>query len=165
MKKIDKTQILKKFVEKTKSDLASLEHALDFITKGVTHAESKQESKYDTRGLEASYLAGGQQRRVEQTKQALNYLTHFQQTWASQNHLYESVLPGALVIFKRDEILSYYLYCEIGGGINIKYENKDIKILGPESPLGRGSFQLEAGDQFEVELVSGTRTFEIFEII
>src|SRR6478609_2923426 len=58
--------------------IAHLEAELAFITRAAiaTHAEAtdeenKAEDKYDTRGLEASYLAHGQSKAAEAVAQAL----------------------------------------------------------------------------------------------
>ena len=42
--------------------------------------ELKQESKYDTRSIEAGYLAGAQQRRFEEMQRDLNILKSFKAT-------------------------------------------------------------------------------------
>ncbi len=42
----------------------------------ATHEESKPENEYDTRGLEASYLAGAQAKRTAEIEELLIILKH-----------------------------------------------------------------------------------------
>src|ERR1700751_4625012 len=63
---MNKTKLLKQII-------ASLSKRLDVSDKAArashaeaTHESSKAESKYDTRGLEAAYLAGGQARQAKE---------------------------------------------------------------------------------------------------
>ena len=58
--------------------IAALEHDLDVVTRAAQSAyeaataeENIAENKYDTLGLEASYLATGQARRSAEIRQAL----------------------------------------------------------------------------------------------
>lgn len=68
---MDKTRLLAQIV-------ATLEHDLDVLTRAAQSAyetataeENIAENKYDTLGLEASYLATGQARRSAEIRQAL----------------------------------------------------------------------------------------------
>ena len=47
---------------------AMLESTLNAVVDAATNTESKPENKYDTRALEASYLAGAQQERLNEMK-------------------------------------------------------------------------------------------------
>ena len=59
---MNKTQLLKQIVSCLSESLGILEKAARASHEEATHESSKAESKYDTRGLEAAYLAGGQAR-------------------------------------------------------------------------------------------------------
>jgi hypothetical protein len=59
-----KQKIVFKIIEKLESELAVMSKAALEAREAATHEESVAEDKYDTRGLEASYLAGAQARRV-----------------------------------------------------------------------------------------------------
>ena len=58
-------------LEKLGVDLDIAQRAAQTAYETATHEENIAENKYDTLGLEASYLATGQARRVEEIKQAL----------------------------------------------------------------------------------------------
>ena len=62
IKLMDKARIIEQIVASLSESLAVLEKAARASHAEATHESSKAESKYDTRGLEAAYLAGGQAR-------------------------------------------------------------------------------------------------------
>src|ERR1700722_18073414 len=61
---INKNQLLKQIMAALTGNLGVLEKAARASHAEATHESSKAESKYDTRGLEAAYLAGGQARQA-----------------------------------------------------------------------------------------------------
>jgi hypothetical protein len=63
-KKMNKCALLKKIVAKLTSELEVYFRAAQASRAEATHEQSKAESKYDTRGLEASYLARGQSKQI-----------------------------------------------------------------------------------------------------
>jgi hypothetical protein len=81
--------------------VARLQSELDMLTRAAmaTHAEAtdeenKAEDKYDTRGLEASYLAHGQSKAAEETALALS---QFQALTLRDFAAHEPISLGALV--------------------------------------------------------------------
>ena len=122
-----------------------LEAARDTAS-GVTDPENKAENKYDTRGLEASYLAAGQGEQVEALAEAVMMLqpTSFPK-FASD----EGVAAGALVEGEiRGERL-YYLMAPKAGGITCEYEGCEVTVLTPDAPLRQKLLGLKAGDQVD----------------
>src|SRR5580698_9376640 len=63
---MNKTLLIKKIIAGLNENLAVLEKAARASHAEATHESSKAESKYDTRGLEAAYLAGGQARQAKE---------------------------------------------------------------------------------------------------
>ena len=57
---MEKSRLIKQIVASLSQSLGVLEKAARASHAEATHESSKAESKYDTRGLEAAYLAGGQ---------------------------------------------------------------------------------------------------------
>ena len=55
---MNKSQLLKEIVAALGESLETLERAARASHNEATHESSRAESKYDTRGLEAAYLAG-----------------------------------------------------------------------------------------------------------
>ena len=68
---MDKQKILAQVCKRLRGDLALYARAALTARAEATDEQSKAENKYDTRGLEASYLARGQSRQLAETEAAL----------------------------------------------------------------------------------------------
>ena len=68
---MNKHAVLQLILEKLSVDLDIAQRAAQTAYETATHEENIAENKYDTLGLEASYLAAGQAKRVEEIKQSL----------------------------------------------------------------------------------------------
>src|SRR3954471_20811354 len=68
---MNKRLLLKQIVAALNDSLALLEKAARASHAEATHESSRAESKYDTRGLEAAYLAGGQARQAKEILDAI----------------------------------------------------------------------------------------------
>ena len=67
---MNKTELLQRIVERLGVDLDVAQRAAQTAYEAATAEENIAENKYDTLGLEASYLATGQARRMEEIRQA-----------------------------------------------------------------------------------------------
>jgi hypothetical protein len=70
-KAVNKQELLDKVVQQLTAEVESLFKAARAAHAEATHEQSKAEDKYDTRGLEASYLARGQSRQAAEIAQAI----------------------------------------------------------------------------------------------
>ena len=59
-----KQELISAFITQLERDLVTMKEAARNTLQAATHEESKAENEYDTRGLEASYLAGAQSKRA-----------------------------------------------------------------------------------------------------
>src|SRR3954468_2519424 len=66
MIQIKKSDLMKHIIEALHESLNVLDKAARASHAEATHESSKAENKYDTRGLEAAYLAGGQARQARE---------------------------------------------------------------------------------------------------
>lgn len=117
------------------ADLASLIAAAEAAHQAATHEESKAENKYDTRGLEASYLAAGQSRRVAEIRRALA-------AWrALQLRPYDDAVGiqlGALVCLEdADGRRQRLLLGPDGAGLKLQDSQGEVVLISPHSPLGQ----------------------------
>src|SRR5689334_24770651 len=74
---MNKRLLLKQIVASLNESLAVLEKAARASHAEATHESSKAENKYDTRGLEAAYLAGGQARQAAEILKSLKAYASF----------------------------------------------------------------------------------------
>lgn len=154
-----KNKVLKVLIEKLEADFEILKRAALATYEDATHEESKPENKYDTRALEASYLAGAQAERVADTAEILLFCQNLQVRNQSK------VAIGALVEVISNDKTNYFLYLSKGGGISIHVDDKTVSIISPASPLGKAIHGLESGDTAEIEMNSQKKLYEIVSVI
>lgn len=124
----------------------------------ATHEDSKAENKYDTRGLEASYLAGAQAKRVTELKEALTLISLLKlRSFADET----PIAITALVQLSSDEKSFWIFLLPKGGGLNLNFEGQIIQIVTPESPIGS---QL-VGKLNEDEVQVGPKKYNIVQVI
>src|ERR1043166_3593423 len=75
MAKLNKSKLLEQIIEALRDKLGVLDKAARASHAEATHESSKAENKYDTRGLEAAYLAGGQAR---QSREILDSIADYE---------------------------------------------------------------------------------------
>ena len=68
---MNKKKLISYLAEKIAQELTAITEAAKNTYDVATHEDNKPENKYDTRGLEASYLAGAQAKRVVDMKEVL----------------------------------------------------------------------------------------------
>jgi len=68
---VNKRELVDKVVEQLTAEVEGLFKAARAAHAEATHEQSKAEDKYDTRGLEASYLTRGQSRQAAEIGQAI----------------------------------------------------------------------------------------------
>jgi hypothetical protein len=143
-------------------EIRVLQKSLDSASEAATHPESKPENKYDTRGLEASYLAGAQRERLQELKSAL----HFLQNMPLRDFVEDDrIAPTALVELEQDGKLSLYFILPLGAGFNLEWEGQPVLVLTPQAPLGQLLMNKEVGDTVTLKMGPGTKDYEITRIL
>jgi hypothetical protein len=82
---MNKAIIIQHIVDKLTADLSLYFKAASAARDEATHEQSKAENKYDTRGLEASYLARGQARQVAELEASIQQVRMMTQRAFSAN--------------------------------------------------------------------------------
>ena len=88
---MDKVKLIHEIRKSLEKDLEVLKEAERATREAATHEESKPENEYDTRGLEASYLAGAQSKRITETEELLVIFKHIELKYFNENSRYGSV--------------------------------------------------------------------------
>jgi len=116
----------------------------------ATASESRPENQYDTRALEASYLAAGQGQRLAELKEL--------QLWAGQ---LGEVAPGdgaaAQGCFVALRLVGQPRLVLLGraGGLTVEVEGRRVEVVSERSPLGQAIVGLMAGDEGELTTPRG----------
>ena len=128
----------------------TLADELEILSKGArasfaaaTDPDSKAENKYDTRTLEASYVARGQAQRVAELQQAV----HQYQALKLDLDSIATVRLGALVTLDKDQ---FYFMGPAAGGTEVITENQEILVITPASPLGQKLMGKKVSDKVQI---------------
>src|SRR3954452_13246087 len=113
-----KSALIKKITSSLAANLELLQKAARASHAEATHESSKAESKYDTRGLEAAYLAGGQARQV---KEILDSLKVYQSLNVRDFNPGDPIDLTALVRVNSDGAASMYFIGPKGGGVEVEH--------------------------------------------
>jgi transcription elongation GreA/GreB family factor len=155
---MDKHALQQLVCARLEADLALLVAAAESARQAATHEESKAENKYDTRGLEASYLAAGQSRRAAEIRAALA-------AWrALAPRPYDEaqgIQLGALIWLAaaagREQCL---LLGPDGAGLKLQAEGVAITLITPHAPLGRQLLGQGPGDSVQI----GAHTWAVLRV-
>lgn len=158
---VNKKQLIQYITRQITAELAAITQAAKNTYDIATHEDNKAENKYDTRGLEASYLAGAQAKRVTDMKEVLAIFENLPiQEFAEKN----KISATALVEVSLSDKLSFVLIMPKGGGQGVLFEGKPVQVITPESPLGRALIGRKVGDFIEIEAGQQKRQYEILSI-
>lgn len=158
---MNKNALIRKLIDITKLNLQAAFDAAQSTYDIATNEESKAENKYDTRGLEASYLAGAQAERVADIKATLaSYENLNIRTFTEDS----KIALTALVEICSNGKNSLVLLMPKGGGQNIAFENQQIQVITPSSPLGKNLIGKEIGDVIQISASDKLRDYEILKI-
>ena len=156
-----KTQLLKRIIASLSESLTILEKAARASHAEATHESSKAESKYDTRGLEAAYLAGGQAR---QAKEILDSIKLYEAMTTKDFAPNEPIDLTALVELDADGTRSIYFIGPRNGGLEIEHQQKEITVITPQSPLGQNLMGKKAGQRWTAKLGGSTVKYHIVSV-
>src|SRR5262245_42581815 len=118
---MNKSLLLKQIVASLNESLAVLEKAARASHAEATHESSKAENKYDTRGLEAAYLAGGQAR---QAREILESIKVYQALPMRDFAPGDPIDLTAVVELDAGGSRSTYFIGPKSGGLELPYEGK-----------------------------------------
>ncbi len=143
---------------------AALREELDAVGRGAamardeaTSAESRPENQYDTRALEASYLAAGQGERLAAAR-ALS-------GWAEVSTPRPSarVEAGALALLDGPAGERWVLFAP-RGGLELAVDGVRLTLISVSSPLGSALAGLGPDDEAEVDSPTGPQTWALVAV-
>ena len=121
----------------------------------ATDPDSKAESKYDTRSLEASYLAVGQSEKADELAAAIR---SFQPEAFPPFSEDQAADLGAVVHARYpDRASALFVLATLGGGISCELDGDTIMVVTPSAPVFQALQGRRAGDRVaepEFEVVS-----------
>lgn len=160
---MNKLLLLQQVIERLGNDLLQAQQAAQTAYEAATDEENIAENKYDTLGLEASYLAAGQARRVEEIRQAL---LAWQQLGLKPFDEQRGIQNGDLITLEDDDGQPRSLFLgPDGAGLKVHFDEHLITVITARAPLGQNLLGKFAGDVIDISVNGGRQTFEVTRIV
>jgi transcription elongation GreA/GreB family factor len=159
---MNKSALIAHIIEKLEAELVALKAAALETYAAATGDESKPENKYDTRALEASYLAGAQAKRVRDTEGSLAVFRVLKPKVFNEKSLIEST---AVVEVDLDGKITFVFIAPARGSLTIDFAGRSIQVITPQSPLGEGLLGLRVGDVAKIDQGSRQLEYEIVSVL
>lgn len=153
-----KLKIKEQLLLKLNNELHALEEAARSSRAYAIQDDLKSEGKYDTRAIEASYLAAAELKRVEELKQDVQMLEDLEVK--ESNH----IELGALAILELNHKEQMMFFSPNLGGEIILIDQQTILIISVFSPIGNEALSLIEDESFEVETPKEIRKYIIKKI-
>jgi hypothetical protein len=141
---MNKSALLRAVIAELETDLHRQQDANRQASAGATDGEARAETKWDTCGLESSYLARGHALQFKALVADLETLRTF------MIPLYGDlpIGPGALIETELDKekMICFLLPC--AGGTEVDFDGKSISVITPSSPIGAALMNKKKGNTF-----------------
>jgi transcription elongation GreA/GreB family factor len=159
---MNKQQLVEQFIEQLLIEAANLATAAKTAHADATGEESKSENKYDTRGLEASYLAGAQAKMAAESIQNIAcYKTLALKDFTSDSKI---SITAFIELESEDSTRSFYFLGPKGGGTKIEFDGKSILLITPSSPIGGQLISRRVGDCISIQVAGNKKEYEVIAI-
>lgn len=160
---MNKTAVYRLMLEKLEIDLDVLQRAAQTAYEAATHEENVAENKYDTLGLEASYLATGQARRVEEIRQALK---NCQAMTLAPLSAAQGIQVGALIHLEDENGSEQWLFlAPDAAGLKLNLDGEAVTVITARSPLGAALLGKQHDDEVLINVGAVAQRFTIDEVI
>ena len=158
---MNKRALIRNIVAKLTAELGIYFRAAQNSRAEATHEQSKADNKYDTRGLEASYLARGQSRQAAELEASI---AEFEKLEARQFMPNDGIDIGALVELEADGEKAFYFIGPRAGGTEVVQDRKEILVITPQSPLGSQLLAKKQGDRPQLVLAGRKQLARIISV-
>ena len=141
-----KSELLTRIRAELRARLDRLSRAAIEAHAAATDPGSKAEGKYDTRSLEASYLAAGQARQVDELAESVRI---FEGLTLPEFAMTDAIDAGALVEIELNGEATWFLLVPASGGLVVAHEGLEITLLTPDSGLYRKLLGMSVGESLD----------------
>ncbi|MCB1049120.1 MAG: transcription elongation factor GreAB [Acidobacteria bacterium] len=154
---MEKQKLLDKLIEHFEAEWRHFLKSAQVHHEMATHEENVAENEYDTRGLEASYLAEGHVKQAKEAQLTLSALKRLE----LESFEDEPIAVGALVELANKAERRFYFLGPRGGGAKVEVDGVSVTLITPNAPLGRALSGKTVGE----EIILGGHAPATYEII
>jgi transcription elongation GreA/GreB family factor len=155
---MNKRALIKKIIARLTDELEVYFRAALASRAEATHEQSKAENKYDTRGLEASYLARGQSKQAAEIQGAI---AAFEKLDARKFGASEPIDVGAFVELGLNGEKTAYFIGPRAGGTEVLHDKREVLVITPQSPLGEQLLGKKQGDVLQLKLAGIQSQYQV----
>lgn len=160
---MNKAHLLQAIIEQLRDALAQAERAALTAYETATHEENIAENKYDTLGLEASYLAAGQAKRVEEIRLSLSAWQKLQLRPYDPD---QGIQLGALVwLTDASGAEQCVLLVSEGAGLKLQWDAQKILLISPRAPLGQSLIGCAEGDGVDIQVGTLKQHYQVLRVV
>ncbi|MBS7424789.1 transcription elongation factor GreAB [Pseudomonas syringae] len=160
---MNKQDVLQLIVDKLSIDLDIAERAAQTAYETATHEENIAENKYDTLGLEASYLAAGQARRVEEIRQSLTLYRKWSLKPFDESR---GIQTGDLVVVEDADGQTHYLFLgPDAAGLKVSAGDQLVTVITARAPLGQSLLGKFEDDAVQIVINGSRQSYEITQTL
>ncbi len=158
---MNKRALIQKIVTQLTRELSVYFRAAQNSRAEATHEQNQAESKYDTRGLEAAYLARGQSKQAAELEAAI---AEFEKLEVRRFAADERISLGALVELETGGEVSWYFIGPRAGGTEVVQDNREVLVITPQSPLGAQLLDQRQGERPQLSLAGRKQPARIVSV-
>jgi len=160
--KINKEDLVSLIIDELKKELNQAVSAANEAHAAAVDDQSVAETQYDTLAIEASYLAEGQSRRVQECQTAINC---YQALIINDFNANTAIGISALVQLAKDNQAQHWFFIgPAAGGFRCQLAQQNITVITPQSPMGLALIGKLQDDDIEVLLGSNSLTDFILQV-
>jgi hypothetical protein len=146
MKELNKTDVINYIEKKLVSGLDDLRKSYEQARHTMIESPGAMQSRYDTMGKEAAWLADGLAGRISDAEKDIHALRDLQVSGNGESiHICSLFTLANTKTGSKDT----YFILPAGGGEEIDYDGYNILILTPQSPLSQSVLGKKKGDKAE----------------
>lgn len=158
---VNKSALLQQIIDHLTRELETYGRAARAAHAEATHEQSRAENKYDTRGLEASYLARGQSRQAAALE---NTLLQYQTLALRSFGAADPVDLTSIVVLEGRGGRSTYFVGPGAGGTEVRVQDEEVTVITPRSPLGSQIFGRCTGERLQLDLGGSQSDYRIVSV-
>lgn len=159
---MNKRALIRKIVVQLAEELQVYFRAAAASRTEATHEQSRAENKYDTRGLEASYLARGQSKQAAEIQGAI---AAFEKLAPRNFTDADPVDVGAFVELETNGEKAAYFVGPRAGGTEVLHDRRTVLVITPESPLGQQLMGRKQGDVLKLTLAHAQNQCRVNRVV
>jgi transcription elongation GreA/GreB family factor len=159
---VQKEKVLGQLRNNLQNELSLARQSYESSSAYKSQDDMKQEGKYDTRAIEAGYLAGAQKKRIDEIEQELGMLDEIDLKLTNEVN---DVITGSLVLLEHNGIEKHYFLSPTGGGKLLTIEGEPVLVISVFSPLGQELVGAKINEEVSIEIKDQVKSYLVKKIL